>query len=168
MDNVMAEKTEDSIWMHCSNTAIRRAARQLGQLYDGCMEGTGLKGTQFALLSQIASTGEPALKQLAEAMVMDLSALGHTLKPLIRDGYVELVADPNDGRVKRARLTEFGKKTQRALLANWRDAQSRFDRAFGKEKSQELRAALAFVSSPEFARAFREGGLTLDLQSERA
>jgi DNA-binding MarR family transcriptional regulator len=154
----MSKKAEDGIWMHCSNTAIRRAARQLGQLYDDCMDGTGLKGTQFALLSQIASTGEPALKQLAEAMVMDLSALGHTLKPLIRDGYVELAPDPDDRRVKRARLTEFGKTTQQALLAYWSDAQSRFDRVFGKKRSEEIRGALALISSPEFASAFRNDG----------
>jgi DNA-binding MarR family transcriptional regulator len=147
---------EDGIWMHCSNTAIRRAARQLGQLYDDCMEGSGLKGTQFSLLSQIAASNEPALKQLAEAMVMDLSALGHTLKPLIRDGYVELIPDPADRRVKRARLTEHGNKTQKALLANWRDAQGRFDRAFGKPQSEEIRKALALIASPEFSRAFRK------------
>ena len=154
----MVDETDNSIWMHCSNTAIRRAARQLGQLYDDCMEGTGLKGTQFALLSQIASTGEPALKQLAEAMVMDLSALGHTLKPLIRDGYVELVPDPDDRRVKRARLTAFGKKTQQALVANWQNAQSRFDRVFGSERSVEIRETLALISSPEFAKEFRKDG----------
>ena len=142
--------------MHCSNTAIRRASRQLGQLYDDCMEGTGLKGTQFSLLSQIAASGEPALKQLAEAMVMDLSALGHTLKPLIRDGYVELVPDAEDRRVKRARLTELGQRTRAALLENWRDAQDRFDRVFGKEPSADIRKALALISSPEFAAAFRK------------
>jgi DNA-binding MarR family transcriptional regulator len=152
----MMAKADDGIWMHCSNTAIRRAARRLGQLYDDCMEGTGLKGTQFSLLSQIAASGEPALKQLAEAMVMDLSALGHTLKPLIRDGYVELVPDAEDRRVKRARLTALGVKTQKALLANWRDAQSRFDEAFGKERSEDIRNALAVISSAEFAAAFRK------------
>jgi DNA-binding MarR family transcriptional regulator len=153
----MAE-ADDGIWMHCSNTAIRRAARQLGQLYDDCM-GTGLRGTQFSLLSQIAASGEPALKQLAEAMVMDLSALGHTLKPLIRDGYVELVPDQEDRRVKRARLAALGQKTQKELQANWRDAQSRFDRVFGKELSEEMRKALALISSPEFAKAFRKNDI---------
>jgi DNA-binding MarR family transcriptional regulator len=151
------DEMENAIWMHCSNTAIRRASRQLGQLYDDCMGDSGLKGTQFSLLSQIAVSGEPALKQLAEAMVMDLSALGHTLKPLIRDGYVELVPDEKDRRVKRARLTEMGATTQTALLENWRDAQSRFDQAFGQERSVAIREALAFVSSPQFAAAFRKG-----------
>jgi len=149
-------RVEDGTWMHCSNTAIRRAARQLGQLYDDCMEGSGLKGTQFSLLSQIAASDRPALKQLAEAMVMDLSALGHTLKPLIRDGYVELIPDPTDRRVKRARLTPLGQKTQKALLANWRDAQDRFDRAFGHQQSEDIRKALAIMASPEFSAAFRK------------
>lgn len=157
----MRKQNEDGIWMHCSNTAIRRAARQLGKLYDDCMDDSGLKGTQFSLLSQIAASGEPALKQLAEAMVMDLSALGHTLKPLIRDGYVELVPDAEDRRVKRARLTALGQKTQEKLVANWRDAQRRFDRAFGKAQSEEIRRALAFISSPEFAKAFRENSETV-------
>jgi DNA-binding MarR family transcriptional regulator len=40
-------------------------------------------------------------------MIMDLSALGHTLKPLTRDGYVETVADRQDRRI---RLTKAGEK----------------------------------------------------------
>jgi DNA-binding MarR family transcriptional regulator len=151
------DEMENQLWMHCSNTAVRRAARQLGQLYDDCMDhSVGLKGTQFTLLSQIAATGEPSLKQLAEAMVMDLSALGHTLKPLIRDGYLELMPDARDKRVKRVRLTPLGVKTQRDLIASWKDAQSRFDRAFGKEQSMEIKKALAIIASPEFAKAFRQ------------
>ena len=57
---------------------------------------------------------EPTLRELAEAIVMDLSALGHTLKPLIRDGYVALVPDKNDGRVKHATLTKGRGKEARA------------------------------------------------------
>lgn len=145
---------EDGIWLLCSNSAVRRASRQLGQLYEDAMGDTGLKGTQFSLLSQIARSGSPSLKNLAEAMVMDLSALGHTLKPLLRDGLVELVPDESDRRVKRVRLTETGAARQRELTARWQIAQDRFDQAFGKEKSGELRRTLAFISSPEFAKAF--------------
>jgi DNA-binding MarR family transcriptional regulator len=45
--------------------------------------------------------------EIAGALIMDLSALGHTLKPLIRDGYVETVADKDDHRI---RLTKAGEK----------------------------------------------------------
>lgn len=148
----------DGIWMHCTNSAIRRAARQVGQLYDDAMGDTGLKGTQFSLLSQIRNDGQPALKALAETMRMDLSALGHTLKPLVRDGFVELVADPADRRVKRVRLTALGEAKQAELLERWRVAQARFDAVFGAEKSADIRRALAFISSPEFAEAFERDG----------
>lgn len=144
----------DGIWLHCSNSAVRRASRHLGQLYEDAMGDTSLKGTQFSLISQIARSNEPTLKNLAEAMVMDLSALGHTLKPLIRDGLVELVTDAQDRRAKRVRLTDMGAATQRDLIARWQIAQDRFDKAFGKEKSKELRRTLAFISSDEFAKAF--------------
>lgn len=146
----------DAIWMHCTNSAIRRAARQLGQLYEGAMGDTGLKGTQFSLLSQIRYDGQPSMKALAETMRMDLSALGHTVKPLIRDGFVEMIADADDRRVKRVRLTAFGEAKQEELVAKWRVAQNRFDRVFGAEKSTEIRNVLAFISSPEFAEAFEK------------
>ncbi|CDZ62923.1 MarR family regulatory helix-turn-helix protein 17 [Neorhizobium galegae bv. orientalis] len=148
-------QNEDGVWLHCSNTAVRRASRHLGQLYEDAMGDTGLKGTQFSLLSQIARSNEPTLKNLAEAMVMDLSALGHTLKPLIRDGLVELVPDAQDRRAKRVRLTDAAAAMQRDLTARWQVAQDRFDKAFGKEKSEELRRVLAFISSGEFAKAFK-------------
>jgi DNA-binding MarR family transcriptional regulator len=144
----------DGIWLHCTNSAIRRAARRLGQLYDDAMGGTGLKGTQFSLLSQIRLDGQPTLKSLAETMVMDLSALGHTLKPLTRDGLVELVADDKDRRVKRVRLTEAGMAMQAELVERWRTAQSRFDETFGSEQSEGIRRAMATIASAEFAEAF--------------
>lgn len=147
----------DGVWQHCTNSAIRRAARQLGQLYDDIVATSGLKGTQVTLMSQIARSGKEGtpLKPLAEGLVMDLSALGHTLKPLMRDGLVELIPDERDGRVKRARLTSLGARKQEEALALWRDAQGRFDAVFGAERSAEMRSLLGLISTPDFAKAFR-------------
>lgn len=147
----------DGVWQHCTNSAIRRAARQLGQLYDDIVATSGLKGTQVTLMSQIARSGKEGtpLKPLAEGLVMDLSALGHTLKPLTRDGLVELIPDERDGRVKRARLTPLGAQKQEEALTLWRDAQGRFDAVFGAERSAEMRSLLGLISTPDFAKAFR-------------
>ncbi|AXV14980.1 MarR family transcriptional regulator [Neorhizobium sp. SOG26] len=152
------DNDEDGVWLYCSNSAIRRAARQLGQLYDDAMGDSGLKGTQFSLLSQIRLLGAPSLKTLANAMVMDLSALGHTLKPLLRDGLVELVPDEQDRRVKRVRLTPVGRAKQKEVATRWKEAQRRFDEVFGEDRSAELRRTLALISSPEFAKAFATTG----------
>lgn len=152
------DRQEEGIWLHCSSSSVRRASRQLSQLYDDIMNGAGLRGTQFSLLTQILYGNEPTQKALAEAMVMDLSALGHTLKPLIRDGLVELVPDEKDKRAKRVRLTVAGRSAQAELVGKWRDAQRRFDAVLGIEKSEELRKTLAFIASAEFAEAFENGG----------
>ena len=72
----------------CNNATLRRAARKLSRFYDDVIAPSGLKGTQYGLLYQIYVGSEPAMGTIAEEMVMDLSALGHTLKPLIRDGYI--------------------------------------------------------------------------------
>jgi DNA-binding MarR family transcriptional regulator len=159
--NVM-EKIEDGIWMRCSSSSVRRASRQLGQLYEDAMGLTDLRGTQFSLLTQIRYLEEPTQKALAQAMVMDLSALGHTLKPLIRDGLVELVPDETDRRAKRVRLTAAGSLRQAELVASWQEAQRRFDKVLGAEKSAELRRTLAFISSEEFVKAYAAAGETSD------
>ena len=148
------ETTGFESWMYCSNSALRRATRQLGQLYDDIFTQSGLKGTQYGLLTQIHLNGSPSLKFLADGLVMDLSALGHTLKPLIRDGLVELVPDEKDRRVKRARLTAMGLAKWNEANLLWQEAHGRFDRAFGAEASEKLRETLNLIASADFAKNF--------------
>ncbi len=120
------------------------------------MGDTGLKGTQFSLLSQIAALGNPTQKVLAEAMVMDLSALGHTLKPLIRDGLVVLVPDEKDGRARRVLLTPEGLKQRDEMLALWRDARP-LRQGLWQGAISRTPPALALIASADFAEAFRRG-----------
>jgi DNA-binding MarR family transcriptional regulator len=147
-------------WNYCSNSALKRASRQLGQLYEDVLEKSGLRATQYTLLTQIKLGGETPLKLLAETMVMDLSALGHTLKPLLRDGFVELVPDTKDRRVKRVRLTDKGDRIWADTYLLWQEAQARFDAAFGQEASESLRRTMDLISSPGFAEAFAAAGRT--------
>ncbi|ODN72018.1 MarR family winged helix-turn-helix transcriptional regulator [Methylobrevis pamukkalensis] len=142
------------VWALCANSAVRRAARQLGQLYDDAIGPSGLRGTQFSLLAQISRTGSPALQPLAAALVMDLSALGHTLKPLLRDGLVTLAPDPKDRRVRRVSLTETGVARLSEAEAMWRKAQRRFETLVGEEDAAALMRILGKVSSAGFRDAF--------------
>ena len=89
----------------CTNRALRRAARQLGHLYDEAMAPAELKATQFGLLVQIDRSGGhdgPTLQALAERLAIRISAMTHALRPLVRDGLVELRPDAHDGRTKHA------------------------------------------------------------------
>lgn len=134
----------------CNNAALRRAARKLGQFYDDVLAPSGLKATQQGLLYQIHVGNEPAMGAIATALIMDLSALGHTLKPLIRDGYIETFADPDDRRIKRVRLTPQGLAKLDEAMKLWKAAQGRFEEVVGKDQSERLRVALDDIAALDF------------------
>lgn len=134
----------------CNNAMLRRATRKLGQLYDDMLAPSGLKATQQGLLYQIHIGDEPAMGAIAAALVMDLSALGHTLKPLIRDGYVETFTDADDRRIKRVRLTPQGLAKLDEAMKLWSLAQQRFEAMVGKNEAARLRAALGDIAALDF------------------
>jgi DNA-binding MarR family transcriptional regulator len=140
----------------CNNAALRRAARRLGQLYDDALAESGLKATQGTLLIHVQLLSEPTLKALADELVMDLSALSHTLKPLIRDGLIKIVPDKKDARAKRITLTPAGRDKLELNLKLWSEAHARFEKMLGPERAEQLRATLDVIASPDFARAFAD------------
>src|ERR1700754_1773058 len=80
----------------CTETSLRRAARQLGRLYDEAVAPSGINATQVSLLAQIAGDRRPegpTLQDLAERLGIQISTLTHALRPLVRDGFVEVRQD---------------------------------------------------------------------------
>jgi DNA-binding MarR family transcriptional regulator len=138
----------------CNCTALRKATRRVSQLYDSALEPCGLRTTQRAILSHIARTGTPPIGELAEALVMDRGALTHNLKPLERDGLVEIGIDPDDRRNRRVTLTAAGRTKLAESEPLWKRAQEGFEAAFGAAKSASLRKALEYVVSEDFVAAF--------------
>jgi DNA-binding MarR family transcriptional regulator len=88
---------------------------------------------------------------------MDLSALGHTLKPLIRDGFVRTSPDPSDRRAQ-LHLTKKGEARREEAGVLWRDAQGRVDDFFGKDDAAAMRGMMNRISSSEFEDSFLGGG----------
>jgi len=151
----------------CTNTALRRAARRLGNLYDDALSPLGLKSTQVALLSEIqrmqaADDGQaPTLQDLASNLAIQISALTHALKPLIRDSLIELQADEQDRRAKRAVLTRVGIDRLRQAIVYWATANQRVESVLGGESAAALRAAADYVASDEFLAAYMHSDETL-------
>jgi DNA-binding MarR family transcriptional regulator len=138
----------------CNYAALRRATRGIGQLYDEALRESGISAAQYTLLSAISRLGAPTQGELAIDMVMDLSALGHTLKPLIRDGWVETRKDERDSRKRRIALSKIGSAKRLEAEALWRPAQRRFADLVGLEASKELRVLLDQIAGPDFAKKF--------------
>jgi DNA-binding MarR family transcriptional regulator len=140
----------------CCNGLLRQATRRVTQFYDRRLASSGLKSTQLNVLMHIDFLGEPTLKTLAQRLIMDLSALGHSLKPLERDGLIELVADPGDGRARRVRPTTTGTVRFVEAIALWRKAQNDLETVIGVTRAQELHSLLGVLVSGDFERALRE------------
>ena len=139
---------------NCGNTAVRRAARQLGQLYDDVIDPSGLRSTQATLMAFVEIAESATLSDLAKQLVMDLSALGHTLKPLIRDGLLRTIPDAQDRRVKRVVLTARGTAKLKEVHSLWRHANHALFATLGQSEALALVQVLNRISTPAFAQDF--------------
>jgi DNA-binding MarR family transcriptional regulator len=132
----------------CSATALRKASRRLTMLYDAALAPAGLTVTQYALLTELVRRAEqaPTVTELAEAMVMDRSGLGHTLGPLERDGFIALAVNGKDARSRHVVLTVRGKALQKKAHALWVKAQKQFTDAIGAREVSRLQTALLSIA----------------------
>ena len=144
----------------CTNTALRLAARRLGQLYDEALAPLELKATQLALIAEIdklmgADQQGPALQDLAARLAIQLSALTHALRPLVRDGFVELRPDAKDRRTKHGVLTPLGKARLSDAVVRWAAANDRVEAVLGPASAASLRALADQVASDAFLAAYK-------------
>jgi len=137
----------------CNVTALRKATRHVSQLYDALLARCGLRATQRAVLAYISLNGAPTMGELAEALVLDRTALNHNLKPLQRDGLVTIVADRNDRRSRLVQLTRRGEAKLAESQLAWKQAQDKFESAFGARQAADMRRTLNLIASLEFPKS---------------
>ncbi|HEY4080539.1 MAG TPA: MarR family transcriptional regulator [Burkholderiaceae bacterium] len=135
----------------CCGTALRKASRRVTQLYDEALAPIGLRSTQYSILVELGrrSREAPSLQTLADALVMDRSALGHTLRPLERDGLLEMQQGEDDRRQRRVVLTAQGQAVLASARPLWLKAQDRFCKVLGEQDAALLRATLLGIAADE-------------------
>src|SRR6201987_4622882 len=126
----------------CNISAVKKAARRLSLMYDTVLAPTGLKSTQYGILSELNSRGAalPTVGQLAEELVMDRSTLGQNLRPLEWEDLITLLTDPKDRRNRLIALTKLGTAKLNEAAKYWRIAQDLFEATFGKQEAADLRS----------------------------
>jgi DNA-binding MarR family transcriptional regulator len=133
----------------CNCLAVRQAARHVTQLYDQCLAPSGLRATQFSILSRLQRGGRISINALAREMVMDRTTLGRNILPLERDGLIVVEKAPADRRSKAIRLTESSGARLRAAARGWAEAQACFEAALGGPRAARLRTLLHAVVSTD-------------------
>lgn len=125
----------------CTNMKLRQLLRRVARHYDAEVGKTGLKTTQYSLLSHVFKLGPLRPGDLARAMKVDASTLTRNLKPLITAGWLTLEAG-SDGRSRLVSITDSGREKRSEAQRRWRVAQEGINQMLGVEQVRALHALI--------------------------
>lgn len=134
--------------LHCTCGLIRRSARQITQTYDAALKETGLRITQYSILANLEGRQGLSITDLAQLLVMDRTTLTRNLRPLQRDGLVEL-AEGADNRSKALRITPRGNELLKVARPLWRETEKSVRLTVADEDIAQLRQLLDRVTSSD-------------------
>ena len=126
----------------CACFNLRKASRRVTQLYDEILQPSGLLATQFTLLVAIALAGSVTITHLAEELVMDRTTLTRNLKPLERQGLIE-IAPGQDQRTRVVTLTASGREALVKAIPLWEQAQASVVEGLGQNRWSTLLSNLS-------------------------
>ncbi len=132
--------------MRCTGAALRKASRRLSQFYDEALRSTGLKLTQYSVLSTLAQVENPSITDLADRLMMDRTTLTRNLQPLRKAGWVRL-GRGDDARARVVELTDDGRRILACAAPVWREAELMVRARLGADGGELLRRLLVEASS---------------------
>jgi DNA-binding MarR family transcriptional regulator len=125
----------------CTNLKLRQLTRLVTQHCEPHFSESGLKTTQYALLSHVDKLGPIAPGELARKMDLDASTLTRNLQPLLTGGWIEVLPG-EDGRSRIVQVTTAGRAKRAEMKADWKRAQMSVNATLGDERVQRLHALL--------------------------
>lgn len=114
----------------CTNLKLRQLNRMVTRHYDRYVAESGLKNTQYALLSHVVKLGPIRPGDLARRMQMDASTLTRNMQPLVVQGWLQIGAG-GDARSRLVEATEAGRVKQAEGQRAWKAAQSALNERLG-------------------------------------
>ena len=125
----------------CTNLQLRQLMRRVARLYDAEVGKTGLKGTQYSLLSYVIKLAPARPVDLARALQIDASTLTRNLQPLVAAGWVEQGSGA-DARSRVVTATDAGRAKRAQAQRAWKLAQQRLNATLGAERVLALHALI--------------------------
>lgn len=125
----------------CGSFNLRKASRSVTQLYDDYLQPTGLRSTQVVVLVILARERQLSMGRLARELMLSPSTLSRNLRPLERDGLIDITSNAKRG--KSVILTDQGEQALLDAVPHWQRAQEKFTELVGAEQWQELSTRLS-------------------------
>jgi DNA-binding MarR family transcriptional regulator len=125
----------------CTNLKLRQLSRAVTRHYDAYVAPTGLKNTQYSLLSHVVLLGPIKPSELAARMRLDASTLTRNLQPLVAQGW--LTQGPGeDARSRLVEATDAGREKRAEGQRAWKHAQLALNARLGPERVAALHQLL--------------------------
>jgi DNA-binding MarR family transcriptional regulator len=137
----LAAASADQRPQGCTNIKLRQLMRRVAQHYDAEVGKTGLKGTQYSLLSYVYKLGPIAPGELARQMKIDASTLTRNLKPMITAGWLAL-GPGADGRSRIVTISDEGRDKRQEAQRRWKVAQTGINDILGAHRVVQLHALI--------------------------
>ncbi len=131
----------------CLCLHVQRAARALARRFDDALRPVGLTNGQFSLMMSLNRPSPPPMKPVAELLAMDQTTLTAALKPLQRQGWVEIVINPKDRRERLLQLTPEGKAALAAAVPIWKATHADIEKQLISGNGDDVRRDLVVLSS---------------------
>lgn len=125
----------------CTNLKLRQLGRMVTRHYDRYVAASGLKNTQYALLSLVVRLGPIRPGDLAKRMQMDASTLTRNLQPMAAQGWLKIGAG-GDARSRLVEATEAGQAKRAEGQRAWKQAQLALNERLGVTRVAALHELL--------------------------
>ena len=121
----------------CTNLKLRQLARAVTRHYDAYVAATGLKNTQYSLLSHVVLLGPIQPGDLARRMKLEPSTLTRNLQPLAAQGWIE-IGPGADARSRSISATASGRAKRAEAQRAWKQAQLALNQQLGEARVAQL------------------------------
>jgi DNA-binding MarR family transcriptional regulator len=129
----------------CAAFNFRRTARAVTRLYDLGLEPSGIRSTQFAILTAVAKFQPVSISRIGHILVLDQTTLTRSLRLLEKQGFVEIT--PRSVRRQRfLSVTEAGAKALALAIPLWRTVQANFLTMMGGDNWKDVRNDLERIA----------------------
>jgi DNA-binding MarR family transcriptional regulator len=133
----------DQIAQECLLMRVRKLDRVLTSIYDAELRPFGLKASQTNLLVLVAKAGPLRRIEIGKRLCLDPSTLTRSLKIMLTNGWIQEIADGEDGRGLPVQITVQGRDLLNQIGPSWRKAQTRTEKFLGDDGATLMRKLAA-------------------------
>lgn len=133
-----SDTTEYMAAAGCFCLASRQAARKITRLYDSLMQESGIRATQFTILSQLMLRGEMPVGKLAGFLGTERTTLTRNLALLEAQKWIS-TRPGEDPRARMIAITAQGRGVVRRSFPYWAKAQAEAGRLLGADGQAALK-----------------------------